>query len=95
MTNIGYARVSSKDQSLEIQIDKLKKNKCDIIFKEKLSGIKMQSTRKACLRCLRANDTLIKTEIEDYKVNSRLSQIVTDLDNRHIKFVVIDQTDGY
>ena len=39
MTNIGYARVSSKDQSLEIQINKLKENKCDKIFKEKLSGI--------------------------------------------------------
>ena len=58
MANIGYARVSTKDQSLEIQIDKLKENKCDTIFKEKLSGINDDRPElKACLRRLRAGDT--------------------------------------
>ena len=34
----GYARVSKNDQSLDIQIQKLKEVGCDEIFQEKVSG---------------------------------------------------------
>lgn len=37
---IGYARVSTKDQSLEMQTDLLTKAGCEIIFKETASGAK-------------------------------------------------------
>jgi len=35
---IGYARVSTQDQKLELQIDKLTRQGCGLIFKEKKTG---------------------------------------------------------
>ena len=40
--NIGYARVSTKDQNLDLQLDALQKENCSKIFKEKISGTKSE-----------------------------------------------------
>lgn len=42
MIKIGYARVSTKDQNLSMQIDALKKEGCKLVFKEKVSGAKAE-----------------------------------------------------
>ena len=54
MAKIGYARVSTKDQSLDGQIDTLKEFGCERIFSEKISGRKVKRTElDKCLDYLR------------------------------------------
>ena len=59
---IGYARVSTDDQSLNSQIQALKEHGVDarLIFKDKASGVRMErSGLEACLTALREGDLLI------------------------------------
>jgi DNA invertase Pin-like site-specific DNA recombinase len=57
---IGYARVSTDDQTLDLQLDALKRAKCRKIYEERASG--KNTTRPeldACLKSLREDDTLV------------------------------------
>ena len=72
---IGYARVSSVGQSLEVQVDALKGAGCEKIYSEKLSG-KTAADRPQLQRALdqaRAGDTLVVTRLD------RLARSVSDL----------------
>lgn len=62
---IGYARVSTKEQNLEIQLEALKAAGCEKIFSEKLSG-RLQSRPEldACLNFIREGDTLIVYKLD-------------------------------
>ncbi len=56
----GYARVSTKDQNLDAQIDALKAAGCERIFQEKESGTKdNRPEREKLLSQLRPGDTVI------------------------------------
>ncbi len=62
---LGYARVSTKDQNLDPQIDILKKYGCKKIFSEKVSGTKKGRVEfERMLRSLKNGDTLIVTSID-------------------------------
>jgi DNA invertase Pin-like site-specific DNA recombinase len=52
MALVGYARVSSVGQSLDVQLDKLQH--CDKIYQEKKSGTSQQHSKlDACLEYVR------------------------------------------
>lgn len=62
---IGYARVSTIDQDLEIQLHKLKEAGCEELFKEKISGAKRHRPElKQLMRTLRADDVLVVTRLD-------------------------------
>ncbi len=57
--NIGYARVSTSDQNLELQLDALHKAGCETIFQEKASGAtKARPELDRLLAGLRTGDTV-------------------------------------
>jgi DNA invertase Pin-like site-specific DNA recombinase len=75
MTAIGYARVSTTDQDLTVQIEALKAGGCDVIRKEKASGTttKGRTELATILDFIRDGDTLVVTRID------RLARSIADL----------------
>ena len=57
---IGYARVSTADQNLDLQLDALRLAGCTRIYEEHASGKNAARTELAnCLKALRAGDVLV------------------------------------
>ena len=57
---IGYARVSTKDQKLDLQIDALKRAGCEKIFSDVISGASTERPNlDAMLAQCRAGDTVV------------------------------------
>jgi DNA invertase Pin-like site-specific DNA recombinase len=71
---IGYARVSTDDQNLDIQIHELREAGCARIFQEKLSGANRQRPELArMLEQLRKDDVIIVWKLD------RLARSTRDL----------------
>ena len=69
---IGYARVSTKDQSLSMQVEDLKKANCNQIHKEIASGAKTaRPVLDEIIRNLREGDTLVIWKLDRLGRNLR------------------------
>jgi len=72
--NIGYARVSTQDQNLDLQMDALNKVGCEVIFKEKISGKSKERPELVKLfDKLRKGDTVVVWKLD------RLGRSLKDL----------------
>ena len=91
MTDIGYARVSSTGQNLEVQLDKL--SGCNRVFEEKASGTTHnRPVLQECLRYLREGDALVITKLDRLARSTlHLTQIAHDLEERGVDLKVLDQ----
>lgn len=73
---IGYARVSTKDQNLSLQMDALEKEGCKIIFQEKMSGTKSDRPElRKMINQLRQDDIIVIWKLD------RLGRSLRDLVN--------------
>lgn len=62
---IGYARVSTRDQSFDLQIDNLKKDGCEIIYRDTASGSKDdRPALRDLLDSLRPGDTVVVWKLD-------------------------------
>lgn len=90
---IGYARVSTQDQTPHLQEDALRKAGCSHIFSDTVSGAKFerQGLTKA-LEHLREGDTLVVWKLDRLgRSLKELIDIVTQLHSRNIGFKSITE----
>ncbi|MCY1740892.1 recombinase family protein [Ensifer sp. SL37] len=62
---LGYARVSTDDQSLEVQQDRLAAVGCERVFEEKISGaVRGRPALEKVIEHLRKDDVLVVTRLD-------------------------------
>lgn len=62
---LGYARVSTKDQILNTQLECLEKAGCEMFFEEKVSGaVRKRPKLEALLGQIRKDDVLVVTKLD-------------------------------
>lgn len=93
MATLGYARVSTSEQSLDRQSDELTAAGAAMVYSEVGSGKKgaMRPQWDELLRSLRNGDTLMVTELSRLgRSTSQLSQLADDLSDREISLKILN-----
>ena len=76
MATVGYARVSTKTQDLDLQLEELKAAGCTRAFQEKISGAKSDRPQLArMLKAVEPGDVIVVTRLD------RLARSTRDLLN--------------
>jgi DNA invertase Pin-like site-specific DNA recombinase len=85
---IGYARVSTDDQTLDLQLDALAQAGCELIYQEHASGKNTgRQELDACLKALRSGDCLAVWRLDRLGRNlGDLVRIVNELEARSVGF---------
>src|SRR5512132_1267459 len=91
---IGYARVSTSDQTLDLQKDALEKAGCDKIFTDTASGAKAERIGlDQAISYVRKDDTLVVWRLDRLgRALSHLIETITGLNNRQIGFKSITES---
>ena len=85
MARIGYARVSTADQDLDAQLDRLKAEGCGVVRAEKISGASRdgRTELEIIIQFLRAGDELVVTRLDRLGRDTRdVLNIVHECDQR-------------
>lgn len=93
MAIIGYARVSSESQKLDIQLSKLREAGCVKIFSEKISAVNTNRMQlKKVLDYIHCEDTLVVTSVDRLSRSLRdLLNISKIIEEKQANLIIIDQ----
>lgn len=94
MTIVGYARVSSVSQNLDLQREQLLAAGCEKLFAEKQSGtaISNREQLQATLEWLRDGDTLVVTRLDRLARSGKdLHNIIDQLSAKKVGFRCLQQ----
>lgn len=91
---IGYARVSTEDQSLDLQLDALRQARCERVFTDKTSGARTQRPGLSEARShLREGDVLVVWKLDRLGRSVKgLIDLVSELAEKNVQFCSL--TDG-
>jgi DNA invertase Pin-like site-specific DNA recombinase len=93
MTKIGYARVSTQDQELELQQEALMKAGCGVIRSEKVSGTSTDGRKELAtiMEFIGKGDVLVVTKLDRLARSvADLSQIVATLSKKGASLQVLN-----
>lgn len=85
---VGYARVSTDVQNLELQLDALKVAGCERVFHDKLSSVvRDRPGLDDALKVVRAGDTLVVWKLDRLgRTVKRLIELVEELQKHKVQF---------
>ena len=85
---VGYARVSTQDQSPELQLDALRQAGCEKVFTEQASGAQRDRPElRAALDYMRGGDSLVVWRLDRLARSlKQLIETVEELDERKVGF---------
>lgn len=88
----GYARVSTIQQDLQVQLEQLNKENCDKVFSEKYTGTnKKRPEFQKLIGMLQEGDTLVVTKLDRFARSTQDAlEIIKDLFDRNIKVHVLN-----
>ncbi|WP_454883981.1 recombinase family protein [Sphingomonas oryzagri] len=91
---VGYARVSTVDQMLDVQLDQLSGAGCEKVFSERLSGTTTKRPElQACLEFMREGDVLVVCRLDRFaRSSSDLHRMIASLVERGIGFRCLQQS---
>jgi DNA invertase Pin-like site-specific DNA recombinase len=92
-SKIGYARVSTTDQDLQLQIDRLKSEGCGVIRSEKVSGATREGRGEleTILEFLRPGDELVVVRLDRLGRSTRdVLNIVHEVEQKGASITVLE-----
>jgi DNA invertase Pin-like site-specific DNA recombinase len=78
---IGYARVSTREQSLNLQLDALAKAGCSRVYAEKISSMVPRSGWVAMMEQLREGDSVVVYALD--RIGRRMTEVIYSLEEIH------------
>lgn len=91
---VGYARVSTTDQSLDVQMDELGAHGCDRIFQDQASGTsRARAGLVEMMQFVRDGDTIVVSRLDRFARSlTDLFQLLDELSRKGVAFQCVHQS---